>query len=245
MRIKAVLQYDGSNYFGFQVQSSKDEKSIQGEIETVLSKIFNTSIRISASGRTDKGVHALKQVMHFDVDSLNSDLNRIKYSMNLMLPKDINIISLERVDDSFHSRYSATGKHYRYIISLKDNPFLINHALIYHFPIDIDLIKEGMKLFIGTHNFINFCSIRDFDTNFEENIKDFTLTQKDELLIFDIYGSGFKRYMVRMIIGTLLMLGRKKIDLSYINEHLNGNIKDPIPYKVDPQGLYLVEVFYD
>lgn len=245
MRVKAIVRYDGTSYYGFQIQTKKEEISIQGEICKVLNKIFNRRMDIFASGRTDKKVHALNQVFHFDIDADDYDLGKLKYSMNLMLPKDICILSLERVNDDFHARYSVIKKQYRYIVLLKDDPFYINYAYICHYRLDIQLIKKGMDLFLGQHDFMNFCSIRDFDTSFIENIFSFDLKIDEDMLIFDIIGSGFKRYMVRMIIGTLLMLGREKIDLDYIRSRLDNNQKLPVPYKAEPQGLYLVKVFYD
>ncbi len=245
MRIKATLSYDGSRYYGFQIQKKEKEISIQGELNKVLNQIFNNSIKIYGAGRTDKGVHALGQVFHFDISFDNYDLDKLRYSMNMMLPKDINIISLEKVNEDFHARYSARKKWYQYRVSLKDNPFFIRYALIYHYKLNLDLMEKGLNIFLGKHNFVNFCSIREFDTNFEETIYSFHLKQENDMLIFDIVGSGFKRYMVRQIIATILMLGREKINLDYIIDHLKEGYIDSVPYKVDPQGLYLMEVFYD
>ena len=126
MRIKGIIAYDGSEYNGFQVQTKQEVKTIQGTIERVLSTIFDMPIRIYGSGRTDKGVHALNQVIHFDIPQDEYDLSRLKYSLNRMLPTSILVKQLLKVDESFHARISAKKKHYQYRIRLNPNPMVLN-----------------------------------------------------------------------------------------------------------------------
>ncbi len=242
MRIKGVVSYDGSHYYGFQVQKKENEITIQEKIQNSLSKIFNKEIKIFASGRTDKGVHALNQVFHFDIDE-EKDLDKLLYSLNCLLPDDIYVKSLTYVSDEFHSRYSATKKHYRYIIDRVRNPLNVNYSLFYNKNIDFDLLDKGINLFLGTHDFINFCSNKEH--SYFRTIYSFTYVLKDNQLIFDIIGSGFKRYMVRMIIGSLLALTSGKINLDYISDRLNRIIDETTIFNADSKGLYLVEVFYD
>ena len=245
MKVKGVISYDGSVFNGFQVQTKQNVVTVQGTLEKVLSQIFNTQIHIHGSGRTDKGVHALNQVIHFDIPQDEYDLSRLKYSLNRMLPSTILVKDLVKVDESFHARMSAKGKHYQYRIRLNQDPFAINYMLIYLKPLDLDLIKLGMKEFLGVHKFYNFCSNNDVEDEYEKEIFSFTLTQKDNDLIFDIIGTGFKRYMVRMIIGTLLALNEHQIDINYIKEKLSLPLGNNTSYNADPQGLYLMEVIYD
>ena len=162
-----------------------------------------------------------------------------------MLPTSILVKQLLKVDESFHARISAKKKHYQDRIRLIQEPLVNRYMLIYLKPLDLDLIKEGMKQFLGKHNFYNFCSNKEEDDDYEKDIFSFTLTQKDNDLIFDIIGTGFKRYMVRMIIGTLIALGDKQISVDYIKDRLNAPLGNNTHYKIDPQGLYLMEVFYD
>ena len=246
MKVKGVISYDGSVFNGFQVQTKQNVVTVQGTLEKVLSQIFNTQIHIHGSGRTDKGVHALNQVIHFDIPQDEYDLSRLKYSLNRMLPSTILVKDLVKVDESFHARMSAKGKHYQYRIRLNQDPFAINYMLIYLKPIDLDLIKLGMKEFLGVHKFYNFCSNNDVEDEYEKEIFSFTLTQKDNDLIFDIIGTGFKRYMVRMIIGTVLAYVDHQIELDYIKDRLEA-LKDlqTTSYNAEPQGLYLMEVYYD
>ena len=243
MRVKGIVSYDGSHYQGFQDQKKDNINTIQVVIEKLLSYICDEKIVIIGSGRTDKGVHALNQVFHFDMNNYR-ELNHLKYALNRMLPQDILIISLQEVNDDFHARYSATKKHYRYIVDLVRNPFNINYALYYDKKIDEEILSKGINLFLGEHEFKNFCSNKEKDS-YVRTIYSFEYKKENNQLIFDIIGSGFKRYMVRMIIGTLLALNNHQIDLSYIETRLNDIKKGTTIYNAEPNGLYLVEVFYD
>lgn len=242
MRIKGIVSYDGSHYYGFQIQQKEHEITIQGKLQEALSKMFNQEIKVFASGRTDRGVHAFNQVFHFDVDE-NRDLGKLLYSLNKLLPKDIYVKSLEYVNEDFHSRYSATKKHYRYIIDRVRNPFNLNYALYFNKKINYELLDKGINLFLGEHDFINFCSNK--ENSYVRTIYVFKYEEKDNQLIFDIIGSGFKRYMVRMLIGTLLALVTNQITLEYIEDRLSRKVDQTTLYNAESQGLYLVEVFYD
>lgn len=242
MRIKGIVSYDGSHYYGFQIQKNEKLVSIQGKIQEMLSKIFNSEIKIFGAGRTDRGVHAYNQVFHFDVEKVD-DLDKLLYSLNKMLPRDIYIKSLDVVSDDFHSRYLATRKHYRYIIDLVRNPLNVNYALFYNKKIDFDLLNKGISLFLGEHDFINFCSNKEH--SYLRNIYYLDYKIQNNQLIFDIIGSGFKRYMVRMIIGTLMALSSHQVSLDYIEDRLNRKVDITTLYNAESQGLYLVEVFYD
>lgn len=240
MRVKGVVSYDGTSYYGFQVQNG--EVTIQGEIQRVLSLIMNREIKIFASGRTDRGVHAYKQVFHFDMDE-NRPLDKLLYALNRILKEDISVLSLQEVDESFHARYSSTGKHYQYKISLKRDPFLLNYAFICYKNIDLNIVRKGINLFVGKHDFTYFCC-NDETEDAVRTIYKFEVKKEHDFIIFDIYGDGFRRYMVRMIVGTLIALGEGQISLNYIEDRLNLIKKENTSYKAPSQGLYLMEVFY-
>ena len=129
MRLKAIVSYKGTNYFGFQIQPKENEISIQGEIQKVLARILSQDIKIYASGRTDRGVHALNQCFHFDLEKDSIDVYRLKHSMNCLLNDDIYIKSLEIVDSSFHARFSVVDKTYRYVINIGEYDPLNNELL--------------------------------------------------------------------------------------------------------------------
>lgn len=243
MRIKAVCKYKGTRYFGWQKQVN--EITVQSCILEALNKILNEDINIYASGRTDAGVHALGQVFHFDLDK-QVDLDKLKYSLNCVLPSDISIVSLSEVDQEFHARFSARSKRYRYIISLNEKD-PINYELEYNCLYHTDMKKfvKTIELFKGKQNFKNFTSKEEDEDNFIREIYKIDVNVKDNKIIVDIFGNGFMRYMIRNIVGTSLAVAWGKEDISYIKNKLNPESERIIsPYKAPPQGLYLVEVNY-
>ena len=242
MRIKCIVEYQGTNYYGWQKQVG--QISIEEVIEKVLSQILNTPINIYASGRTDAGVHAKGQVFHFDVEK-NVDLNRLKYSTNMMLPEDINILSMEEVENEFHARYAAKNKIYEYKILLKSkDPFNYKNAYLCPQELDIDLFKNALKKFEGEHNFQNYTSKEEDEQNFIRNISKIEVKKDGELLSIRLTGNGFMRYMVRYIIGVSLVIASKKEPLSFINETLDQDKRHIVSYKAPAEGLYLLNVQY-
>lgn len=242
MRLKAIISYRGTSYYGYQLQTRKGEISIQQVIQDVLHKIFQKEITIYSSGRTDRGVHALGQVIHFDIDE-ERDLGKLRWSINSLLPKDIHFNSLEKVDESFHARYSVKSKQYRYLVNKGEHDPL-RDDLVYNYRRDFDIekIKSAMEEFIGEHNFVNFCS--NDDGNFVRNIMSFSLDIKGDIMEFNIIGNGFKRYMVRMIVGTCLEAGLNKISLQEIKDKIETKDMVRTRFKVPSCGLYLVKVNY-
>ena len=150
---------------------------------------------------------------------------------------------MEVVDKKFHSRFCVKTKSYRYVINMGERNVILD-KLVYNLSrkLNVEKIKEAMKLFIGEHSFLNFCTNNEGD--FVRNIYSFTLEEKGDYLIFDISGNGFRRYMVRMIIGTLIEVGLENIDLDYIKETLDGGKYNRVRYKAPSEGLYLYNVEY-
>ena len=241
MRYKIIFSYDGSDYFGYAKQPNK--KTIQGEIEGVLATIFQKEVGIFASGRTDKGVHALNQVAHFDLDK-EVDLDKLLISINKLLPDDIFVKKIEKVEEYFHSRFSAKSKIYEYVINFGEyNPLKRNFE--YNFKnIDIEKMKSASKLFVGTHNFQNFTSKEEDEENFIRRIESIDFNIQDNVLKIEFLGNGFMKYQVRKIVGVLLEVGKQKIDEKYILEFLNKSERDIVTFTAPPQGLYLKKVIY-
>jgi len=201
MRYMAVVQYVGTNYFGWQRQPF--EISVQQVIEDKLSTIFNTDIKIHASGRTDAKVHAYGQVFHFDAPPF--PVRKLQYALNKMLPADIEILKVNKVKDDFHARYSAKSKTYEYLICLEaKDPFLSGRVLFYPLPLDEKKLKKDAKLFVGTHNFQNFTSKKEDDANFVRTISLVKIQRHQQLLKIVFVGDGFMRGQIRMMIGALL-----------------------------------------
>lgn len=243
MRIRLDISYDGHNFMGFQRQT--DLRSVQKEIEIVLSKIFNTPIVITASGRTDAKVHALNQVVTFTPTREINDLEKLRYSLNCILPNDIHVNKIAFVDDTFHPRASAISKEYHYLLNMGEaNPFYENYRWEFKRKLDVPLMKQAMKCFIGEHNFMNFTTKEEDAHNYIRNIYSFDLIENGNELAFIIKGNGFMRYMVRMIIGTIVMVGLHKENISFISEKLNSKNRNTVIYKALPNGLYLYKVFY-
>ena len=243
MRLFACVSYKGTNYQGWQKQ--KSAPTVQSEIEKVLSKILNTEINIYASGRTDAGVHANHQYFHFDIDK-DVDIDRLMYSTNCLLPKDIKINFLKRVDDDFHARFSAKKKEYKYIVNLKgNNPF--NYELNAEMYLDVDdnLLKESLDLFIGEHNFQDFTSKEEDDNNFVRTIYFASFTRSGDQLVISFIGNGFMRYQIRDMVATALMVAANKESIEFIKHHLKDKKeRDIVSYKAPAEGLYLEEVYY-
>ena len=174
--IYMIINYDGSNFNGFQRQ--KDYRSVEQEVEKVLEIINKNKIRIIGAGRTDKGVHALGQVFHFDCD-LNITGERLKKAMNSLLPMDIYIKGVKAVDEEFHARYSSKSKLYRYRINVGEyNPIEANYVYQFNRKLDLDKMKKASKLFLGEHDFYNFCGYQELiDKNFIRRITSLEITQ--------------------------------------------------------------------
>ena len=243
MKILGICSYKGTNYYGWQKQVGFI--SVQSKIEEVLSQIYDTAITITGSGRTDAGVHAYKQYFHF-VTEKDKDLKQLTYAMNKMLPEDIHILSLEKVDDDFHARYNAKRKIYEYDILLK-NKEVFNYDLAYLYPmdLDIDLLKKALKIFEGEHNYQDFTSKEEDEGNFIRTIYSIEVKQDKDLIKIRFEGNGFMRYQIRNMVGSAIAVANKKEDISFIKYHLDGNKKrEIIAYKAPAMGLYLVDVIY-
>ena len=243
MKYKAIVSYDGTNFNGFQRQ--KDYRSVEEEIELALEKMNKKRIRITGAGRTDKGVHALGQVFHFECD-LNISETGLKRGMNSYLPQDIYVKDVKCVDEEFHARYSAKSKVYRYKINMGEyNPIEVNYVYELCKELDINKMIEASKLFLGEHDFYNFCGYQEsIEKNFVRIIESIEIKKDDNYVIIEIRGNGFIRYMVRMIVAILVEIGLNKKDESFIKERLDSNIKNRSNYKVPGNGLYLVSIDY-
>ena len=245
MKILAKVAYKGTNYIGWQVQPKG--KSIQGVIEQKLSKILNTPTTIYASGRTDAGVHALGQTFHFEVFK-DVELDKLKYSMNCLLPKDIHILSMEFVDDDFHARFSAKFKTYEYRIYLgEESPFNTDYVYTFLRPLDLSRIQNGISLFLGKHDFKDFTSKEEDEDNYVRTITsvDYKYDRNTKIATFRFKGDGFMRYQIRDMVGTLIAVAEGRESLDYISYHLRDNkVREIVPYKAPSEGLYLVEVEY-
>ncbi|MBI5748528.1 MAG: tRNA pseudouridine(38-40) synthase TruA [Nitrospinae bacterium] len=241
--IKLLIEYDGTNYHGWQRQLNAI--TIQEIMENTLFKITSEKTPIIASGRTDSGVHALGQVANFKTASQIDDIS-FKKAFNSLLPKDIVVKDAVTVDDNFHSQHYAKSKIYRYCILKRSYPsaFDYRYSWLIKQPLDIDAMKEATSFLIGTHDFSSFrsstCEARDP----VRTLIRLDIEQDRDMILFYFEADGFLKQMVRNIIGTLVYVGNgrfKPITMKTILENKNRASAGPT---APPQGLFLVEVKY-
>ena len=243
MRVLGICSYKGTNYYGWQKQAGF--VSVQSTIEEVLSKVYDTPINITGSGRTDAGVHAFKQYFHYDCTK-EKDLKQLCYSLNKMLPEDIKILSLEVVDNDFHSRYNAKKKIYEYRILLKNkDPFQDDLAYVYPMEFDINLFKEALNKFVGKHNYQDFTSKEEDEGGFIREIYEIKVEDNKDDIRIRFIGNGFMRYQIRNMVGASISVANKKEPLDFIDYHLKETkMREIVAYKAPASGLYLVDVIY-
>lgn len=243
-RYKCIISYDGSGFSGYQVQPNK--RTVQSEIEAVLAKIHKGShVKISASGRTDAGVHAKGQVIHFD-SPLSLPAEKWELAINSMLPEDISVLSVGKADLSFHARFDASGKEYRYFLNqlAKRDPFQRNYAFHYPFPLNLAAMREACTYLLGTHDFSSFCSARTEVEDKVRTIETIEILQEEKRLCFRFVGNGFLYNMVRILVGTLMEVGSGKRKPEEIAEILEKKDRRYAGKTAPGQGLYLWKVHY-
>lgn len=254
-RFTLSLAYHGKNYCGFQEQ--KGLKSVQGELQTALKKILGERIVVIPAGRTDTGVHALAQTVHFDITTPKA-LERLTtedvlYKLNCILPADILILRLKKVPSTFHVRKERKRKVYRYhiLFSAFDNPFIRN--LVWRLPKNLNEkeIKAGAQHLIGRHDFTSFCASDSTDPDKTKEIFSIKLSHQkpaplfsfphEKYLTITVEGSGFLKQMVRNIVGTLVAVGQKKITPNDVKKILAAKDRKEAYQTAPALGLVLVE----
>lgn len=243
-RYKCIISYDGTNFSGYQVQPNK--RTVQSELEAGLAKLHKgQEVKVFASGRTDAGVHAKGQVIHFD-SPLSIPVQRWPVALNSLLPEDLAVLSVEAVNETFHARFDAEGKEYRYFLYLgaSRNPFKRNYAFHYPYPLDLDSMKLGARYLIGTHDFTSFCSAKTEVEDKVRTIKEINFSKDGELLTLQFIGNGFLYNMVRILVGTLLEVGAGERRPEEISELLVRKDRRLAGKTAPSHGLYLWKVFY-
>ncbi len=242
--IKLTIEYDGTNFHGWQKQPGL--RTVQEEIEECLLAILKENITISGAGRTDAGVHAIGQVANFYTDK-TIKCEELYMAINSIIPKDITILNVEEVDENFHARKSAKAKHYRYVI----NNFKIHSALnvnreyVFKYNLDLEIMKMAANDLIGKHDFYAFKSASSDIENTEREIYDISINRVGTRVIIDIMGNGFLHNMVRIIVGTLLDIGSGKLDVCTIKNMFETKDRTLGGQTVPGCGLYMVEVIYN
>ncbi len=241
--IKLIIEYDGKGFNGWQKQP--DRLNIQGEIEKAIEEITGEKVDLTASGRTDAGVHSLGQTANFKTDS-KIPTEKFAKAINSRLKKSIVIKSAEEVDEKFHSRYSVKSKTYRYIINNSENGTAIYRGLEYHVPMKLDYEKmnEAIKYFIGEHDFKAFKASGTSSKSSVRKILDGNVRKEGERVIIEVTGTGFLYNMVRIISGTLLDVGLGKIKPEDIPSIIESKDRTKAGKTLPAHGLYLLQVNY-
>ena len=241
--IKLTVEYDGTNYHGW--QSQINAVSIQDTLEHVLAKVTGHSVSIIGAGRTDAGVHALGQVANF-LTTCSIPIEKIPYAFNAVLPRDIVIKNACVMHEDFHSRYLAKGKKYKYIINNSKFPSAIQRSQEYFCPYKLDykLMYDTLKLFVGEHDFKGFAASGSTVRNTKRIVYTAEMKKEQDRIVIELSGNGFLYNMVRIIVGTLVDVGRGKIAISDVEGALVEGDRSRAGVTLPPQGLYLVEVYY-
>ena len=220
MRYLIKFSYDGSKYIGYQKQPWK--KTIQRELEKALKEInANKKVFISASGRTDKGVHAINQYAHFDLN-INITPSSLKRALNSLLPDDIYVKSVKEVDSDFHARFDVKSKEYIYKINIGEyNPIEKDYVYQYCKELDLDEINKALMYIIGNHNFKSVVKGDEYD-DYVRTIISAKLEKYDDIITISFVGTGFMRYMVRNIVGLLINVGEHKYKSTDVKEILEA-----------------------
>ena len=244
MRIAASIEYDGQSFCGWQRQP--DAPNVQSLIEHALSSITQSKITTSAAGRTDAGVHALGQIIHFDTDVIRPISAWVK-GVNSLLPESIRVIWAQKVPDEFHSRYSAVEREYQYIlINNTINSALWNaHAGWNFYPINFNLINQACINFIGEHDFSSFRSSECQANSPVREVYFFEAKQFGKDYIFTIRANGFLHHQIRNMMGAIILVGRELKDPDFINLLLTQKDRSKAPPTFMPNGLYLTNIKYD
>ena len=241
--IKLTLEYDGTNYYGWQKQ--KELKTIQGEIEEAIELVTKEYCEVTGSSRTDAGVHARGFVANFKTNSKVPPA-KFREALNVKLPEDIVIIKSEQVEDDFHARYCAKGKTYEYYILNSEVPSALMRNQMYHYKydLDIDAMKIAAKQFIGTHDFAAFKTQGSSVKGTVRTIFDVKVEKEEKVIKISVSGDGFLYNMVRIMTCALIDVGHKKIAPEDIKTMLEEKYRTKAADTAPAKGLYLYKVSY-
>lgn len=243
MKIALGIEYDGSRYFGWQRQQSV--KSVQQALETALSKVAAQDIAVFCAGRTDSGVHATGQVVHFETDAVRQ-IHAWTLGVNANLPDDVKVRWAQQVDESFHARFSATARRYRYIIY--NNPLrpaiLVNGVTHYHQPLEHQKMQQAGQALLGELDFSSFRAAQCQSHSPWRNVHHLNVSRLGQFVIVDIQANAFVHHMVRNIVGSLLEVGNGNQPpewIGWLQQQTDRTLAAPT---AKAAGLYLVDVTY-
>lgn len=243
--IKLTIKYDGGRYDGWQRLKGESKNTIELKLNEVLNIMTSEKVELICGARTETGVHAYAQVVNFKTN-VNMDINEIKFYLNRYLPTDIAVMTVEEVDERFHSAYNAKSKKYLYRIAIGDvSPVFERKYMYYCFKkLDIAKMKEASKLLLGVHDFKAFSSIKKTKKSTERKIYDIEIYGDSSEIEIIIEANDFLHNMARIIVGVLIEIGRGDKDVTVIDDLFNGKIKNDEIEMAEAKGLYLQEINY-
>ena len=243
MRIAAILEYAGSNFSGWQRQDRV--RSVQGIVEAALSKVADEPIQVTVAGRTDAGVHAAGQVIHFDTSAERSDYSWVR-GANSNLPPDVVFLWAGPVDNSFHARYSATGRHYHYsVLNRPARPTYLARRITYEYrPLDIKRMLQGAQHLLGKHDFTSFRATECQAKSPVRELRSLEVVRQNEFVYIRVHANAFLHHMVRNIAGVLMTIGAGEREPDWAKEVLDARDRKAGGVTAAPDGLYLVSVSY-
>lgn len=247
-RIALSLSYNGAAYHGWQRQT--DQSSVQGALEQAIYKMSGEHVTVVCAGRTDRGVHALNQVVHFDIEK-ERDTRVWINGLNAHLPRDIRVNFAEKITEAFHARFSAYERHYRYFVLNQRiaSPLFRDTVAWYPYELNLSLMQEATQYLIGEHDFSAFRGAQCQAKTPVRTVLELTIQQKNQLFIFDIKANAFLHHMVRNIVGSLFCVGRQvhassRVEPQWIQQILLSKDRKQAGMMAPAQGLYFMEVFY-
>jgi tRNA pseudouridine38-40 synthase len=247
MKFKIYLEYNGTNYAGWQQQ--KNAKTVQGTLIDCFRDVFKKSkgdnhfSDLQGSGRTDKGVHAIEQVAHIEcITMLGPEI--LKMKMNDILPSDINILEIEKAGKSFHARHSALARQYLYVISKRRTAFDKKYVWWVRDKLNTGYMKDAAGLFKGMHDYASFSEKQPEDKSTLVDVHNITITEDNDKIFLRIKASHFLWKMVRRITGVIVEAGRGDLKLEDIQSFLKNYSNEPAHFTAPPSGLFLEKVYY-
>ena len=241
---KLKIAYDGTRLYGWERQPGKD--TVQGKLENVLSRMTGDVVEVTGAGRTDAGVHARAMVANVHMDAGERDSDSIRDYLNLYLSDDIAITDVSECSDRFHARYNAKSRSYLYTIF--DGPvkpvFNRKYYTRLDSPLDVELMKEGAQFLLGEHDFKSFCGNPKMKKSTVRSIEKLDIRRSKGYVYINIKGSGFLQHMVRIIAGTLIEVGYKKLEPSKVKEILEAKDRSLAGPTADAKGLTFMSVEY-
>ncbi len=243
MRIAAILEYDGSSFSGWQRQDQT--RTVQGAVEEALSKVADEPIQVVVAGRTDAGVHAAGQVIHFDTSATRTDFSWVR-GANSNLPGDAALLWAGRVDDKFHARFSATGRHYHYLILNRPiRPTYLARRVTHEYrPLDVAAMQAAAPYLVGKHDFTSFRATQCQAKSPVRDVRALEITRHDDIFHIHIHANAFLHHMVRNIAGVLMTVGAGEQQPAWVKTILEARDRTAGGVTSAPDGLYLTSVIY-